>query len=133
MVRGLVREVGQPIAEADASVRRELATEGFGVLTTIDVAATLREKLGVERPPLLILGACNPQLAHRALETDPSASLLLPCNVVLEALGGGRTRVSAVDPRSLFEGDALATLAQEASDRLARALDRLGAPGPETA
>ena len=69
------------------------------MLTEIDVAATLHAKLGVERPPLKILGACNPHFAHRALQIDPSVALLLPCNVVLETTAAG-TRISVVDPRA---------------------------------
>ncbi|HVC24851.1 MAG TPA: DUF302 domain-containing protein [Acidimicrobiales bacterium] len=112
-------EVTVPLAmaEAEDAVRAALAAEGFGVLTEIDVAATLKAKIGVDRAPLKILGACNPRLAHRALEIDPSASLLLPCNVVLEPVAGG-TRVAMVDPRSLMEGDELEALAGDAAARL---------------
>jgi len=74
----------QTLSEAETDVRAALKEHGFGVLTEIDVAATFKEKLGVERPPLKVLGACNPGLAYRAILIDPSASLALPCNVVLE-------------------------------------------------
>ena len=110
-----------PMAAAEAAVREALATQGFGVLTEIDVAATLKAKLGVERPPLKILGACNPTFAHRALELDESASLLLPCNVVLADTSEG-TKISAVDPRDLMTGEAFQDLASDAADRLAAAL-----------
>lgn len=113
------------LAEAEAAVRDALADHGFGILTEIDVAATLKAKLDVDRPPLKILGACNPGFAHRALQLDPSASLVLPCNVVLEPAADGGTRVSVVDPRALMPGDEFAALAGEAADQLQAALDQL--------
>ncbi len=109
------------MAAAEASVREALAAQGFGVLTEIDVAATLKAKLGVERAPLKILGACNPTFAHRALELDEFVSLLLPCNVVLGEIGDG-IRISAVDPRELMTGDAFQQLANEAAELLTAAL-----------
>lgn len=110
--------------EAEAAVRASLASEGFGVLTEIDVAATLKAKLGVERPALKILGACNPRIANRALDLDESVSLLLPCNVVLaETIDG--TKVSAVDPRQLMSGDDFQELADEAAARLSAAIGAL--------
>lgn len=118
-------QVDLPMEEAEAAVRDALAAEGFGVLTEIDVAATLRAKIGVERPPLKILGACNPTFAHQALELDPRASLVLPCNVVLEPAEGGGTRVAAVDPRSLMPGARFAELAADATARISAALDTL--------
>jgi uncharacterized protein (DUF302 family) len=114
--------IGIPLGPAEAVVREALAEQGFGVLTEIDVAATFKAKLGVDRPPLKILGACNPELAHRALELDPSASLLLPCNVVLEADGEG-TRVSIADPRALMTAPQLAELAAAAAERLTAVRD----------
>jgi len=86
-----------PFADAVAMIRETLKDEGFGVLTEIDVQATLREKLGEELEPYLILGACNPSYAHRALQLEPELGALLPCNVVVYA-EGGETHVSAVDP-----------------------------------
>jgi uncharacterized protein (DUF302 family) len=109
------------MAEAETAVRTALAEQGFGVLTEIDVAATLRAKLGVERPPMKILGACNPSFANRALEFDEDASLLLPCNVVLSETEGG-TRIVAVDPRTLMSDPEFAALAQEAADCLIAAI-----------
>jgi uncharacterized protein (DUF302 family) len=109
---------------AERAVREALARQGFGVLTEIDVAETLRAKLGVERPPLKILGACNPTFAHRALDIDPSVALVLPCNVVLEAAPDG-TRVRVVDPRQLMEDARFRALAEEAADRLRAAVDEL--------
>ncbi len=110
-----------PMAETEAAVRDALAGQGFGVLTEIDVAATLRAKLGVEHAPLKILGACNPTFADRALELDESVSLLLPCNVVLTQTADG-TKISAVDPRELMTGEAFLELANDAAEGLAAAL-----------
>lgn len=107
--------------EAETAVRAALAEQGFGVLTEIDVAATLRAKLGVERPPMKILGACSPSFANRALEFDQDASLLLPCNVVLSETVRG-TRIAAVDPRTLMSGPEFAALANEAADCLIAAI-----------
>ena len=111
-------------AEAEAAVRDALAEQGFGVLTEIDVAATLRAKLGVERSPLKILGACNPALAHQALEIDPSVSLLLPCNVVVEATDRG-TKVAAVDPHELMSDPRFERLADDAARRLRAAIEHV--------
>lgn len=113
-----------PLEEAEAAIRSALADNGFGVLTEIDVAATLKAKLDVDRPPLKILGACNPGFANRALEIDPTVALLLPCNVVLEAVDGG-TRVSAVDPRSMMDAPEFATIADEAAAKLRAAIAAL--------
>lgn len=119
------------LPEAEAAVREALAAEGFGVLTEIDVSATLAAKLGVERPPLKILGACNPVYADAALAADRSVALLLPCNVVLEDAGGERTRVSMTDPRALLavagrpDGGALEELGAQAAEALERARRRL--------
>lgn len=124
----IVTTIGIPFGRAEAVVREALADQGFGVLTEIDVAATFKAKLGVDRPPLKILGACNPDFAHRALEVDPSVSLLLPCNVVLEA-DGDRTRVSIADPRALMPGPQLAALAAEAAERLTAVRDAVASRG----
>jgi uncharacterized protein (DUF302 family) len=113
-------------AEAEAAVRTALTEQGFGVLTEIDVAAVFRAKLSVERPFLKILGACNPGFAQRALALDPSVSLLLPCNVVVEAVGD-RTKVSAVDPLELMGDAAFAELGTEVGSRLRAAVDAVSA------
>lgn len=115
--------------EAVAAARAELAEAGFGVLTEIDLAATLRAKLGVEVAPQVILGACRPQLAHAALQAEPSIAALLPCNVVVRS-EGERTVVEAFDPQAMIafaEGadPALREVALDARERLGGALDRL--------
>jgi uncharacterized protein (DUF302 family) len=109
--------IDAPLDEIEPKVRAALQEQGFGVLTEIDVAATLRTKLGVDRPPLKILGACNPEFANRALEIDPTVSLVLPCNVVLETVDGG-THVGIVDPRALMDDPGFDELAGEAAGRL---------------
>ena len=118
-----------PMNETRERVEAALAEQGFGILTEIDVQATLREKLGIEREPYLILGACNPQLAHRALEADPSVGALLPCNVVLRA-EDDRTRVEIMDPTAamaIAEAAGLAAVADEARDRLRQVVATLDA------
>lgn len=120
-VAGIETTTRLPMADAETAVREALAAEGFGVLTEIDLAATLKSKLGLERRPLKILGACNPTLAARALELDESVGLLLPCNVVLAETGDG-TRITAVDPSELMTGDRFRELADDARTRLGRAI-----------
>ncbi|HZC52087.1 MAG TPA: DUF302 domain-containing protein [Mycobacterium sp.] len=108
--------------------REALADQGFGVLTEIDVAATMRAKLGVDMPPYVILGACNPPLAHEALGIDPSLGLLLPCNVVVRTIDDRHTLVEAMDPNVMVTatGNArLGPVAEQAAARLATAIDRL--------
>jgi uncharacterized protein (DUF302 family) len=114
--------------ETVEAVRAALAAEGFGVLTEIDVQATMKAKLGADLEPFTILGACNPPLALRALTADPSLALLLPCNVVVRR-AGTTTVVEAVDPGMLVAGSQdpeLHAVASEASARLFAALDTLG-------
>ena len=113
-------------ADAVDRVREELAAEGFGVLCEIDVQATLEAKLGVEREPYLILGACNPPLAHATLETEPELGVLLPCNVVVYQ-EDGQTQISAVDAErmlSIVGNDQLADTAGEVRRRLSAVVDR---------
>ena len=124
-MRSLDSVIDQPIDQAETAVRAALAAEGFGILTEIDVAATFETKLGITVPPLKILGVCNSVLAHRALELDPTAALVLPCNVVLRAEGTG-TSVSIADPRALMDDPAIAALAADAAHRLENALASLG-------
>jgi uncharacterized protein (DUF302 family) len=106
-----------------ACVIKALKTEGFGVLTKIDVQATLKEKLGIDMRPYIILGACNPQLAHRSLEIDPDIGLLLPCNVVVRQETDGSIIVSFMDPLSilnLVNNPEITKIAMGAKERLER-------------
>ena len=112
--------------EAVERVRAELQAEGFGVLCEIDVQATLQEKLGVEEEPYLILGACNPSLAHRALSAEPELGTLLPCNVVVYRRDE-TTHISAIDAErmlSIVGRDDLAPIAAEVRTRLAAVVER---------
>ncbi len=116
-----------PYEEAIPRVKEALKAEGFGVLTEIDVRKTLREKLGIEMEPYLILGACNPPLAHRALEQEPEVGLLLPCNVVVRVQGEG-SRVEIADPQAMLGivgNPHLDALAAEARQRLQRVISSL--------
>jgi uncharacterized protein (DUF302 family) len=116
------------LATADERVRAALKEEGFGVLTEIDVEATLREKLGVEVGGYRILGACNPGLAHRGITVDRDLGALLPCNVVLRSAEDGGTEVLAADPIAMLgisTQEGLAEVASEAREALERALASL--------
>ncbi len=117
-----------PYEEAIPRVTEALKAEGFGVLTEIDVRRTLREKLGAEMEPYIILGACNPSLAHRALEQEPDIGLLLPCNVVVRTEGEG-SRVEVADPQvmlGIVGNKELNAVAEEAQKRLQRVVVSLG-------
>jgi uncharacterized protein (DUF302 family) len=112
-------------AESVERTRAALADQGFGVLTEIDVAATMKAKLDVDMAPYLILGACNPPLAHQALSVDPSLGLLLPCNVVVRTLDETHTLVEAMDPAVMVTATgnaALEPVAEHARERLSKAL-----------
>ena len=113
--------------DAIGRVKDALKDQGFGILTEIDVRQTLEDKLGIDVEPQVILGACNPQLAHRALEIDPRIGTLLPCNVVVRT-EQGRTVVEALDPKIIAEvpdNSDLAPIAEEAGVRIQAALDEL--------
>jgi uncharacterized protein (DUF302 family) len=116
-----------PFAEAVARVREALKAQGFGVLTEIDVQATLRDKLGQDIEDYLILGACNPPLAHRALDADRKIGLLLPCNVVVRT-ADDQTIIEALNPQVMAEvadQPSLRPVADEATTRIRAALDSL--------
>jgi uncharacterized protein (DUF302 family) len=111
--------------QAIERVTQELSKEGFGILTEIDVAATLKKKLGVDGPAYRILGACNPQFAHQALQVEPQIGALLPCNVVVRADASGKTLVEIMDPRAVLElvgRPEIASIAGEVRSRLERVL-----------
>ena len=128
----LCTTVPRPYDETVEAVRTELATAGFGILTEIDLKATLKAKLDVDVEPQIILGACRPELAHQALEADPSTAALLPCNVVVRSVDDTTTLVEAFDPDAMMAltgpdqaGDRLRTVAADARRRLTAALDAL--------
>lgn len=124
--------VRQPYDATVEAVREGLAEQGFGVLTEIDLAATLKAKIGAEVAPQVILGACRPQLAHQAIQADPSVATVLPCNVVVRSVDADTTVVEAFDPATMVSmggqsgGDSpLATVAADARRRLTALLDDL--------
>ncbi|MCK9520555.1 MAG: DUF302 domain-containing protein [Dehalococcoidia bacterium] len=124
---GLRRKVSMSFDEANNRVRQTLKDQGFGVLTEIDVKSTLEQKLGVQGEPYLILGACNPNLAHQALSEDPEVGLLLPCNVVVRQAGAD-VLVEALDPAAamgIVGNEAIEGVAGEARERLQKALAAL--------
>jgi uncharacterized protein (DUF302 family) len=114
--------------EAIKRTTEALKQEGFGVLTTIDVTATLKTKIGADFKPYVILGACNPNLAYRALQTEEEIGLLLPCNVIVYDNGDGTSRVSIVDPIQMMgfvQNSELEAVAAEANSRLRRVVEHL--------
>ena len=124
-------EVDRPYAEALDAARAALADQGFGILTEIDLAATMKAKLGVDLPPQVILGACRPPLAYEAIQVDPSIAAVLPCNVVVRSLDETTTLVEAFDPDAMMglaDSGALDSVAADAKQRLRAALAALGAP-----
>jgi uncharacterized protein (DUF302 family) len=121
--------VGKPYAETVEAVKAALGEQGFGVLTEIDMQATLKKKLDVDIAPQVILGACRPPLAYQSLQAEPSIGLLLPCNVVVREADGG-TVVEAVDPQTMVQmtdNGELQSVADEAKQRLEKALASLSA------
>ena len=127
MQYAMTARTGASFAEASTRIREALKAQGFGVLTEIDVQSTLREKLGAEMEQYIILGACNPPLAHQALSADRTVGLLLPCNVVVRE-AGDCTIVEALDPRAIADISGqplLKDIAEDAAIRLRAALDTL--------
>lgn len=128
----LTATVDLPYDETVDAVRDALSEQGFGVLTEVDLAATLKEKLGVDVPAQVILGACRPPLAYQALQADPSVAALLPCNVVVRSLDETTTCVEAFDPDAMMGlagSPALEPVAADAKARLAAALAALPQEG----
>jgi uncharacterized protein (DUF302 family) len=122
------RTIEAPFTEAVARAREALAQEGFGVITEIDVARTLKTKLDVDFRPYLILGACNPALAHEALKLEDKVGTMLPCNVVVQDAGGGRCEVAAIDPvasMQAIDNPQLKGKAAQVSDKLKAAIARI--------
>lgn len=132
MTYAISATIDRPYEAVLTQTRAALSDQGFGILTEIDVAATMKEKLDADVPPQIILGACRPPLALAALQAEPSIGLLLPCNVVVRALDATTTAVEAVDPQtmvSLTDNAALQAVADEAAQRLAAALGSLEEAG----
>jgi uncharacterized protein (DUF302 family) len=126
---GRMAAVGMNFNDAVGRVRSLLKEQGFGILCEIDVAKILKEKIGADFPPYLILGACNPQLAHRALQAENQLGLLLPCNVVVQSKDG-RTVVSAVNAREMLAvvgNPQLEEVARDADARLQAVIDGISA------
>jgi uncharacterized protein (DUF302 family) len=124
----LARTVSLTFDEAITRVTAALKQEGFGVLTDIDVQATLKAKLGVDTPKYRILGACNPGFAHQALQLENKLGVLLPCNVIVRQADDGQTEIAAIDPVSSMErtgNPKLASVADEVRARLQRAVDNV--------
>ena len=120
--------VNRPYPQAVEAVRAALADAGFGIVTEIDLQATLKQKLDVDVEPQVILGACRPALAHQAIQHEPSIAAVLPCNVVVRSVGETTTKVEAFDPDALVRlagGSALEALAADAKARLQAALTAL--------
>ncbi len=123
MAYTITRELVRDYADTVSAARIALADNGFGVLTEIDIQATLKAKLGVDVPAQIILGACRPPLAYAALQAEPSIAVFLPCNVVVRDLGEGRTLVEAMDPAFMVDVTGKPELAEVAAD----ARERIGA------
>ena len=120
-----------PFDAAIASTTEALKRHGFGVLTEIDVQATLKKKLNVDFRPYRILGACNPQMAYRALQMEDKIGTMLPCNVIVQQHEDGMVEVSAVDPVASMQAVELAATATKVRDMLREVVEEIGAPEPD--
>lgn len=124
----IARSLSEPFDEAVLRTRAALAEEGFGIITEIDVRQTLKSKIGVDFRPYLILGACNPSLAHEALLLEDKVGAMLPCNVVVQALGDHQTEVAAIDPvasMQAIDNPELKAKAAVVAEKLRAAIERL--------
>ena len=124
---GMSRTIDRPFDEVDQEVRAALADQGFGVVTEVDMQATLLNKIGVEIDPQIILGVCNPKYAHRSLQIEPSIGLLLPCNVVIRKIDTG-TVVEMINPEMMVQitdNPEMKQIANEVTEKLAAALASL--------
>ncbi len=128
MSYSMTATLDRPYDQAVADVRAALAAQGFGVITEIDMQAALKEKIGADIEPQIILGACSPSHAYRALQAEPSVGVLLPCNVVVRAEGADRSVVEMINPQMMVEiaeGDGMQEVADEVTAKLSAALESL--------
>lgn len=124
------KTVARPFEDVMAATRKALGEEGFGVITEIDVRQTMKAKIGEDFRPYTILGACNPRMAFEALQLEDKVGIMLPCNVIVQDAGGGRTEVAAVDPvasMAAISNDALKEKAAVVGAALRAAIDRIDA------
>jgi uncharacterized protein (DUF302 family) len=122
------RQVSGSVAEVAERAKHALQAEGFGVLTEIDLAGTLKAKLGADVAPYRILGACNPPLAKRAIEAEPRIGVMLPCNVIVRDVGQGQSEIAAINPAAPMAAvgnPALTEIAREVGQRLQRVVESL--------
>ena len=127
---GMRTTFGGSVAEAEAAISSALMAQGFGILTRIDVAETLKKKIDVDRPPYVILGACNPKLANRGLNLEPELGLMLPCNVIVYEDEAGETVISIIDPAAMvgmIDNPELECLVTDARPLLEKALQAVQA------
>ena len=122
------KTVSTSLEEAEKKTREELQKEGFGVLTEIDVSATLKKKIDVDFRPYKILGSCNPPFAHKSLQTEDKVGLMLPCNVILQEWEPGKVEVSAIDPLEAMtpvKNESLVEIAQQVAEKLKKVIDNI--------